>query len=152
MTEERLVDAEEKTQRKERALRYLLHREANLAAKCEDLESRARRNNLRIYGVKENKENNSNMLDFISNLFRTSLALPGDMNLNIVRAHSSLTMKPKDPKKPPRSIIVLFLDYSVKEMVIQEARKRRGGVKHNDRKIFFDQDYTADTQKKVLKR
>lgn len=146
--EERLVDSEEKTQRNERALRYLLHREANMAAKCEDLESRARRNNLRIYGVKEDEENNSNMLDFVSDLIRTSLALPGGQDLNIVRAHRSLTMKPKDPKNPPRSIIVRFLDYRVKEMVIQEAWKRRGGVPYNDQKIFFDQDYTADIQKK----
>lgn len=146
--EERLVNAEEKTQRSERALRYLLHREASVAAKCEDLESRARRNNLRIYGVKEDEENNSNMLEFISDLIRTSLMLSADMNLNIVRAHRSLTMKPKDPKKPPRSIIVRFLDYRVKEKVIQEAWKHRGGVTYNDQKIFFDQDYTSDTQKK----
>lgn len=146
--EERIGEAEEKTQRNERALQYLLHREASMAAKCEDLESRARRNNLRIYGVKEDEEINSNMLDFISDLIRTSLALPGDLNLNIVRAHRSLTMKPRDPKNPPRSIIVRFLDYRAKEMVIQEAWKRRGGVTHNDQKIFFDQDYTADIQKK----
>lgn len=68
--EDRLVDVEEKTQRNDRALRYLLHREANMTAKCKDLESRARRNNLRIYGVKEDEENNSNMLEFTSDLIR----------------------------------------------------------------------------------
>ncbi|CAK6984778.1 hypothetical protein NL108_003847 [Scomber scombrus] len=80
--EERLVDTEKKTNPNPnpRALRHLLHREASVAAKCEDLESRARRNNLRIYGVKEDEENNSNLLDFISNLIRTSLALTGDTN------------------------------------------------------------------------
>ncbi|KAK5866986.1 hypothetical protein PBY51_011512 [Eleginops maclovinus] len=104
--EERLVDTEEKNQRNERALRYLLHREASVTAKCEDLESRARRKNLRIYGVKEDEGNDNNMLDFISDLIRTSLALPEDLNLNIERAHRSLTMKPKDPKKPPRSIML----------------------------------------------
>uniref|UniRef100_A0A672Y8S3 L1 transposable element RRM domain-containing protein n=1 Tax=Sphaeramia orbicularis TaxID=375764 RepID=A0A672Y8S3_9TELE len=146
--EERLAAAEEKSQRSERALRYLLYRDASISAKCEDLESRARRNNLRIYGVKEDEENNSNMIDFISDLIRTSLTLPGDLNLNIVRAHRSLTMKPKNPESPPRSIIVRFLDYRTKERVIQEAWKHRGGTTYKEQKIFFDQDYTVDTQRK----
>uniref|UniRef100_A0AAY5L6A1 Myosin tail domain-containing protein n=1 Tax=Esox lucius TaxID=8010 RepID=A0AAY5L6A1_ESOLU len=47
--EQRLSDAEDKSQRNERALHYLLQRDASLSAKCEDLESRARRNNVRIY-------------------------------------------------------------------------------------------------------
>ncbi len=50
------MGTEDKALRHERAIRYLLHRDAKLSAKCEDLESRARRNNLRIYGVKEGGE------------------------------------------------------------------------------------------------
>ena len=62
----------------ERAIHYLLQKEAKLSAKCEDLESRAKRNNLRIYGVKEGEESND-MIKFISNLMRTSLELPEDL-------------------------------------------------------------------------
>ena len=84
------------------------------------------------------------MLSFIIDLIRTSLTLLEDLNLNLVRAHRSLTMKPKDPASHPRSIIVRFLDYRIKEMVIQH----RGGVPYNGEKIFFDQDYTSDIQNK----
>lgn len=76
-------------------IRYLLCREAKLSAKCEDLESRARRNNLRIYGVKEGEERND-MINFITNLMRTSLDLPDELDLCVERAHRSLTMKPRD--------------------------------------------------------
>ena len=145
--EQRLGAAEDKTQRRERALRYLLQQDASLTAKCVDLESRARRNNLRIYGVTEDNENND-MLNYISNLIQTALPLPEDLNLNIVRAHRSLTMKPTNPGSPPRSIIVRFLDFRTKELVIQEAWKHRGGVIYKGQKIFFDQDYTSDIQKK----
>ena len=145
--EQRLGAAEDEARRHERALRYLLQRDASLTAKCVDLESRARRNNLRIYGVTEDKENND-MLSYISDLIRTALTLPEDLNLNIVRAHRSLTMKPTDPGSPPRSVIVRFLDYRTKELVIQEAWKHRGGVIYKGLKIFFDQDYTSDIQKK----
>lgn len=106
--EQRMSDTEDKTLQHERAIRYLLHREAKLSAKCEDLESRARRNNLRIYGVKEGEEQND-MINFITNLIRTSLELPEDLDLCVEIAHRSLTMKPKD-SAPPRSIIVRFSD------------------------------------------
>lgn len=36
---------------KERAIRYLLHLDMNLTARCEDLQNRLRGNNLRIYCV-----------------------------------------------------------------------------------------------------
>lgn len=114
--EQRLSDAEDKTQRNKRVLHYL-QRDASLSAKCEDLESRARRNNVRIYGVKEDEETNKDMLSFMTELIRTSLSLPEELDLN-VRAHCSLTMKPKDPASPPRPIIVRFLDYRIKETVI----------------------------------
>lgn len=148
--EQRLSDAEDKTQRneRERVLHYLLQKDAGLSAKREDLESRARRNNVRIYGVKEDEETNKDMLSFITELIRTSLTLPEELDLNVVRAQRPLTMKPKDPASPPRSIIVRFLDYRIKETAIQKAWKHRGGVPYNGQKIFFDQDYTSDIQKK----
>lgn len=98
--EQRLSDAEDNSQRNERALRYLLQRDASLSAKCED--SRARRNNVRIYAVKEDEETNKDMLSFVMDLIRTSLTIPEELNLNVVRAHRSLTMKPKDAASPPR--------------------------------------------------
>lgn len=145
--EQRLGDTEDETQRHQRTLGYLLHREANLTAKCEDLESRARRNNLRIYGIREGEEK-TDMLGFISEVIRTSLSLSEELELNIERAHRALTQKPTEADSPPRSVIVRFLDYRVKERIIQEAWKHKGGVSHEGYKIFFDQDYTTEVQKK----
>ncbi|KAL2094209.1 hypothetical protein ACEWY4_008928 [Coilia grayii] len=145
--EQRLGGKEDDMQRHQRALGYLLHREANLTAKCEDLEARTRRNNLRIYGIPEGEEKND-MLGFISNVIRTSLALPEELHLIIERAHRSLIQKPIEPDSPPRSIIVRFLDFTIKEMIIKEAWKHTGGVPHDGYKIFFDQDYTTEVQKK----
>uniref|UniRef100_A0A3B3XAJ7 L1 transposable element RRM domain-containing protein n=1 Tax=Poecilia mexicana TaxID=48701 RepID=A0A3B3XAJ7_9TELE len=130
-TNQRVSDAEDQLLRHDRVLRYMLQREANLSAKCEDLESRSRRNNLRIYGIPEEEKND--MISF-------------DMNLNIERAHRSLNVKPKD-SAPPRSIIVRFSNYRVKEKVIQTAWSRRD-VTHHGQRIYFDQDYTANVQKK----
>ena len=94
--EQRVSDTEDKALRHERAIRYLLQKEAKLSAKCEDLESRARRNNLLIYGVKDGEEMND-MIKFISNLIGTSLELPQDLDLCLERGHRLLTRKPKEP-------------------------------------------------------
>ena len=98
-----------RTEEHDRAVPYLLHKDANLSAKCQDLEARARRNNSRIYGVKEGSEKNT-MIPFISELLRTLLLLPEELEVRIERAHRVLTMRPKDASAPLRSIIVRFLD------------------------------------------
>lgn len=42
--------------RHERALRYLVKRDAEMTARCEDLQNRLQRNNIRIYQVPEGSE------------------------------------------------------------------------------------------------
>lgn len=72
--EQRVSDTDDRSLRHERAIRHLLHRDAIISAKCEDIESRARRNNMRIYGVKESEERND-MINFITELMHTSFEL-----------------------------------------------------------------------------
>uniref|UniRef100_A0A087YQ94 L1 transposable element RRM domain-containing protein n=1 Tax=Poecilia formosa TaxID=48698 RepID=A0A087YQ94_POEFO len=144
-TNQRESDAEDQLPAIDCVLRYMLQREANLSAKCENLESTARCNNLRIYGIPEGEEK-SDMISFVTDMMRTSLRLPKDMDLCLEKAHQSLNTKPKD-STPLRSIIVRFSNYRVKEKVIQTAWNRRD-VTHHGRRIYFDQDYTANIQKK----
>lgn len=55
------ISAAEKTgMRHERALQYLLERVADLTGRCEYLQNRLRRNNLRIYQVPEDCEGEKN--------------------------------------------------------------------------------------------
>ncbi|MEQ2180276.1 hypothetical protein GOODEAATRI_034309 [Goodea atripinnis] len=51
---------------------YLLEREAIITAKCDDMENRLRRNNIRLYGVPEGAEK-EDMINFITDLLSTSL-------------------------------------------------------------------------------
>ncbi|KAI4792266.1 hypothetical protein KUCAC02_033494 [Chaenocephalus aceratus] len=72
-TEERLGDTEDRMARLERSVAFLLHQEAKLAAKCDDLESRSRRNNVRIHGIPEGSEKNDTIrfiYGFIGNTLR----------------------------------------------------------------------------------
>lgn len=55
--------------RHQRAIRYLHHREMDLTARCEDLQNRSGRNNLRIYRVPEGSEG-KDMKAFVKELLQ----------------------------------------------------------------------------------
>lgn len=143
--ETRVSDTEDRGLRQERALAYLLSKDAKLTARLDDMENRLRRNNIRVYGIPEGAEGKE-MIPFITNLFKSNLKLQEDMNICLERAHRAITPKPK-PTAPPRSIIVRFLDFKVKQTVLQQAWAQRD-VEFQGKKVYFDQDYSQDVQRK----
>uniref|UniRef100_A0A3P8U073 L1 transposable element RRM domain-containing protein n=1 Tax=Amphiprion percula TaxID=161767 RepID=A0A3P8U073_AMPPE len=143
--EKRISETEDRGMRHERTLRYLLRRELDLTAHCEDLQNRLRRNNLRIYQVPEGSEQRD-MLAFIPDLIRRVLNKP-DMELKIERAHRALVSRPRDPTAPPRSIIVRFLDFTVKENVLRLAWSQKKMLL-DGKPIYFDNDYSPELQRK----
>lgn len=120
-------------------------REAKLTAKQEDLENRLRRNNIRVYGIPEEAEGKE-MVPFLVEFFKTTLEPQDDMEIKLERAHRAIAPKPKTAA-PPRSIIARFLDFSVKQVVLQQAWKQRG-ITFQGQKIYFDQDYSPEVQRK----
>lgn len=143
--EKRISEAEDRGMRHERALRYLLHRELDLTSRCEDLQNRLRRNNLRIYQVPEGREGRD-MKGFVQDLIRKVLNKP-TMELQIQRAHRAPVAKPSEVAAPPRSIIVNFLDFTVKESVIRLAWGQKKNM-FEDKPIYFDHDYSPELQKR----
>ncbi|KAF3835653.1 hypothetical protein F7725_028211 [Dissostichus mawsoni] len=115
-----------------------------MQGKLVDLEGRSRRNNMRIYGVPEEKEGNS-VPDFVDQLLRTELALP-DTNLQIQRAHRAVARK-LERNAPPRSIVVNFLEFNIKEKVLKKAWEKK--ILMEGRRLSFDHDYATEV---VLKR
>ncbi|KAK7882300.1 hypothetical protein WMY93_028474 [Mugilogobius chulae] len=91
-----------------------------------------------------------NMTAFVKDLLPKVLTLPPGLDIRIERAHRSLQSKPTNPAAAPRSILVRFLDAAVKDVVLQQAWKQ-GQVSFQDKRIFFDQDYSPELQKKRSK-
>ncbi|KAL1250608.1 hypothetical protein QQF64_018404 [Cirrhinus molitorella] len=143
--EGRVSNTEDKGIRQERALAYLLKRDTKLAARQDDLENRLRRNNIRVYGIPEDAEGKA-MIPFITGFFKTALKLQEDLIISLERAHRATTPKPKS-SAPPRSIIVRFLDLSVKQVVLQQAWKQRD-IEYQGKKVYFDQDYSPEVVRK----
>lgn len=138
--EVRIEKVEDRVQNLEQVLNKVIkvmHQQEN---KLLDYEGRSRRENLRIYNVPEGAEGSS-MVDFVGKLLRDTLEMNPTAELDIERAHRALVPRPTgDRQDKPRSIIVKFLRYKVKEEILRRAWEKKK-VFLNGRLIYFDQDY-----------
>ena len=116
--EERLNDAE-------REISVLRKQCSALAAKALDLESRARRCNIRIVHCPESLEGPRPTVFFAELLSEVFSDVLGGQVVEIERAHRSLEAKPA-PGKPPRPVIVCLLRFQVKDKIIRHARTTKG--------------------------
>ncbi len=127
-------------------VKRLSQRQASMEAKLIDQEGRARRDDIRIYGIPEESEGN-NISRFLENLLRDSLDFPHDAEIKIERAHRALAPKPTDPQAKPRSIIAKQASYRAKEEVIRKAWQKRE-VLYNNTRFYVDHDYPPTILKK----
>lgn len=140
------------------AMQEILQEQKILVDKLDNLESRSRRNNLRVYGIQEEAESKSDSVaQFMDNWLREEFSINSD--LQIQRAHRALAPKPK-PGQPPRSIVINFQQFTVKETILKKAWEKKTITLGADR-IYFDHDYSERTLqqrkaysniKKILKR
>ena len=138
--ETRIEMTEDRVQNMEQVLAKMIKVMNQQENKLLDHEGRSRRDNIRIYNVPEGVEGAS-MLDFVEKLLRDTLELPPTTELHIERAHRSLAPKPPgEPGDKPRSIIIKFLRYKMKEEILRKAWGKKQ-VFLNERLIYFDQDY-----------
>lgn len=114
-----------------------------LQAKCEDLENRSRRNNIRLVGVLEDQEG-AMVTEFVSNLLQDVLRL--DEKPLLDRAHRSLQAKPK-PNQPPRPFVIRVHYFHVGELILRQARQLQP-LSFNGRAIHIFPDLTAAEAKR----
>lgn len=142
--QERVAGLEEVNAVSKDSLLFLLKERRRLQEKVTDLESRSRRCNIRIYGIPEGTEGD-NMPKFLEQFLTNELTLPADTALQIQRAHRAAIQKPA-PGLPPRSIVVCFQQFSVKDMVLSLAWKKKISIANNS--ISFDHDYASEVVEK----
>lgn len=94
--------------------------------KVNDLESRGRRNNLRIYGVHEDLEGSSDVR-FVEKLLVSEKRIKEWTDSQVQCAYRSLRPKP-NPNAHPRSIVVNFLQNLSSEMSEEESPTREKNV------------------------
>lgn len=144
--EERIADMEEWNVAASDALLEVLENQDALQTKLTDIEARSRQNNLRIYGIPEGSEG-SNLLEFVTRLIKSELGLLStETEIGIQRCHRALA--PKPPRDaPPRSLVLCFQEFRVKEQVLHTAWKKKE-IRFEGKRIYFDSDYPPE----ILKR
>ncbi|CAL9702511.1 unnamed protein product [Knipowitschia caucasica] len=115
----------------------------HLQAKCEDLEGRSRRNNIRLIGLPEEQET-SNPREFVSKLLQDLLKLDDAPLLD--RVHRSLGEKPK-PGVPPRPLIIRVHFFHLKEQILRCAGTNAPLLYQGKRLSIFP-DFTSAVAKK----
>lgn len=105
--EERIQAAETRLQSSEDLVGALFKHQIQLNTKLIDLESRSKRENIRIYGVKEGSEDEAQSVAmFVEQMLRENLKLPTTVEFRVERAHRALATRPP-PDAPPRSISLI---------------------------------------------
>ena len=118
--------------------------------KIDDLENRARRNNIVLFNIPEGSEANpSNCIDFVNNLI-TEFIDPNipEGSVDIQRAHRTPTGPPRPGQIKPRPIHVYFNQFSQKEMVRKAAIPAFKATKYKNCKLFVAEDISKRLQNK----
>ena len=116
-----------------------------LVEKMDDIEGRARRNNIRITGVPERSEGPAADL-FVEDLVLKGLKTRGlSRYFSVERAHRIPSGRPK-PGAPPRTIIARIFNFRDRDDILQEARKSPP-VKIENTTVNFFPDFTLRVQK-----
>uniref|UniRef100_A0A1A8CPG6 L1 transposable element RRM domain-containing protein n=2 Tax=Nothobranchius kadleci TaxID=1051664 RepID=A0A1A8CPG6_NOTKA len=144
----RIQDGETRTEELEQwsceaneAIQHMLQQQKYIGDKLEDIEARARRNNLRVYGIKESKEvKPSELKETIEEWLKKELGLEED--LQIQSAHRAQAPKPKEGQAP-RSIIIQFQQSKTKDMILNKAWEKGKKIMFEGEGVYFDHDYTA---------
>ena len=118
----------------------MLKLQEQLQSKLADQDGSTRRENVRIYAVPEGAEDGSGaMIPFMERLLKETLEIPDMKDLQIERANRALAPQPPTGAQP-RSILVKFLSFRVKEEVLKMAWQKKGFSWRNC-KINLDHDY-----------
>lgn len=119
---------------------YMSGELVKLESKCDDLESRSRRNNVRIVGVPEDTPDNLST-EYVSKLLMEAFTLEKEPLVD--RAHRTLAPKPK-PGERPRAIVARLHYYTDCANILKKARELQRIKLHNMTISVFP-DYTAKT-------
>lgn len=141
--ETRVANHEDKLQNSDDLLAEMITMQEKLQNKLLSLDSYSRRETLRLYGVPEGVETGAtSMIQFVEKMLRENLNIPPTTALQIQTAYRALSSPPPNGSQP-RSIVVKFLCFTVKEEVLRLAWQKKFFLWNNNR-INLDHDHPPE--------
>lgn len=120
---------------------------ANLEKRIDDLENRSKRNNVVIWGLKEETEKEYDSLELFlaHHLFENHM---GIKDIEVMRAHrTNIKERAATAKATPRPIHVYLLRYTDKGKILKAASSTLKGKEFHDCQIFISDDVTKSVRK-----
>lgn len=144
--ENSLRDVDSRASNLESLCAKLAKENASLSERLDDMETRSRRQNLRVIGIPEDTEG-PRVTAFMEEFFNETLGMPPQPNQLPIcdRAHRSLA--PKDPKRPPRPIIVRVHHDQVRQEILRLSREK-GELFFRNRRVHIFQDWPPEIARK----
>lgn len=143
--ETRISTTEDNVASLQTKVQVLENKNKDLEEKLLDLETRSRRSNLRLVNLPEGAEGDD-ACGFLENWLPDALELSlGRTKLTVERAHR---IGPRAHNSPsPRTLIMKFLNFRDKELVMRAAKTKRE-VRYKNQAVRFFQDVAAGVHKK----
>lgn len=121
---------------------------AALLAKTDDLENRARRNNVRLVGVPEKVEG-SNPSDYFETWILNTFGKETLTAMYAVERAHRVPLRPLPPGAPPRPVLVKLLHFKDRDIILRKARDLPD-VAINGSHVSFYLDFFAAVQKRRM--
>lgn len=121
-----------------------------LLVKTSDLESRSHRSNIQIIGLPESIEGPTPTMFFSKLLVELLREEILESPPKLDRAHRTLTAK-SQPGLKPRPVIIRLHRYQIKDLIIREARKRRGKLQYQGTPVQIFEDYAPEVVEECAK-
>ncbi len=115
---------------------------ATLKDRCEDMEGRMRRGNIRIAGIEE--QLNSSSPKAVAKIIREVLQL--DRDIKVDRSHRALATRNQGEREKPR-VIIAKLHYDGDAVEVLQRSRDRAPLSYNGHRIGIFPDYTASVAK-----
>lgn len=124
------------------AVATLTREVSSLKNKCEDLESRSRRNNVRVIGLKEGAEG-SYAAGWLAKWLHDTLGL--DFEPAIDRAHRALR---RQQSEAPRAMVIRLLYQKDRAVLLSKAREMGDSLQYDGKRVHLFPDLTNAQLKK----
>lgn len=113
--------------------------------KCQDLENRSRRQNLRLVGITEGAEG-GNMTQFLADFFPTVLGADNFRSPVVIdRAHRTLAPRPTNGERP-RAIVVRLHYYTDRQKIL-DLGKAKGRLTYKGDQVYIFPDMSPEVSR-----
>lgn len=136
-----LCDIDRKLKEEEIQGEFIQQQNKWLINKVDDLKNRERRSNITMFGLPERSEGEDIL--FLNSWLPDILDLKEGLSYGIEKVHRAIRKPiPSSSTSTPRSIVVQFLSYQDKELVLKSAWWK-SPLKYKQSQIRFDNDYSS---------